>query len=744
MLLKKAFRYLLREGKFFASGKPYFLNYPAATVCNHKCVMCNLHEVRRPKDITYSDLKGIVSDPLFENIESVGLSGGEPYMKKDIVEVCEVLLDCLPSLKHFSINTNGSLPMRFEETLPTIRGLCVDKGVTFNVVLSMDGVGESHDRVRGVSGAWVQLVRSIEILKQNNMTPSILMTIHRFNWSEVFKVNKYCNDHGIVPYFGIATVIERLDNEKSFVDFSLDASQKRYLWEFFRNLSKSRGIQLNKRIWYRLLSDQLMGHTERTASCVAFNRGVYLSDDGKLSYCGVYDKAIDASVYASLLDAYSDKENSIAIRNEMAEKHCKNCMHDYQSKPTFKDLVNFLKEGVRFKQIKSLAVLPALMMPVYHNRVDVGNTNHILLYGWFGTETTGDKAIYGEIISSIRIRNPESKIDVLSSEPTYTKTTVEELDLENVRVLGRGELDRSLKKYCSIVFCGGPIMGYADLADFLWLARRAKRSGIYNLVYGVGWGPFKNLLYKKAAIKFLQLADNVLVRDEKSFETLSSYLPPSQLQHACDPAMEWVSRQPRFMHSKGKCLGVSVRELSAAFLGLKNKDEYDDFRDRYLTGIAEAIDEYVDTYNGTAKLIPMNTFYVGGDDREILSDLNSKCRNKNAVELLDGFYSPSAIVGAFDQCTHFIGMRFHSTIFAFARNIPVIGVDYIVPEGKISAFFQKIGCEDFLVKIVDFDKDDLKEKLHELVKVDAFILEEQKERLVQIKEDYRTKKLSVL
>src|SRR5690606_12474368 len=125
VLIRKTKRYLLRELKYSFSGKPYFLNYPTATLCNHKCVMCNIHEIKKRDEVEVEDLKKILSDPLFGNIESIGLSGGEPFMKKDLVEVITALVEKLKSLHHFSINSNGQLPNRIKAWLPLLKEICL-------------------------------------------------------------------------------------------------------------------------------------------------------------------------------------------------------------------------------------------------------------------------------------------------------------------------------------------------------------------------------------------------------------------------------------------------------------------------------------------------------------------------------------------------------------------------------------------------------------------------------------------
>ena len=86
--------------------KPVIINLNANDICNSKCTMCNIWKNKQGKEVTYNDLKVIFSDSLYSNVTGVGITGGEPTLREDLVELYKAGIDFLPNLKYLSIITN--------------------------------------------------------------------------------------------------------------------------------------------------------------------------------------------------------------------------------------------------------------------------------------------------------------------------------------------------------------------------------------------------------------------------------------------------------------------------------------------------------------------------------------------------------------------------------------------------------------------------------------------------------------
>ncbi len=79
--------------------------------------------------MSLADIDRVFSSGLWKNIETANVSGGEPTTRNDLVELCEVMLNRLPRLRKFGINTTGLTPHRAIPMLTKIVEMC-DKGAS--------------------------------------------------------------------------------------------------------------------------------------------------------------------------------------------------------------------------------------------------------------------------------------------------------------------------------------------------------------------------------------------------------------------------------------------------------------------------------------------------------------------------------------------------------------------------------------------------------------------------------------
>jgi hypothetical protein len=117
----------------------------------------------------------VLSSPLWKNIENANVSGGEPTTRNDLVDICRIMLDKLPRLRKFGINTTGLTPHRAIPMLTKIVELCDERGVIFSTRVSIDGVGEMHNDVRAVKRGFEKANQTIRAMQE-------LQKKHAFNF----------------------------------------------------------------------------------------------------------------------------------------------------------------------------------------------------------------------------------------------------------------------------------------------------------------------------------------------------------------------------------------------------------------------------------------------------------------------------------------------------------------------------------------------------------------------------------
>jgi MoaA/NifB/PqqE/SkfB family radical SAM enzyme len=182
----------------YALGKtlalPMNITISVSYRCNSRCKTCNVWQ--RPND----DFTLEEYDRTFASIGRDAwwftFSGGEPTLRKDLPEIIEsAYRHCRPGI--INIPTNGIqdklIPARIERILQAAPKTDVI------VNLSLDGVGEKHDVVRGVKGNFDRAMRTYAGLKElkgryKNFTLGVHTVISNFNVDEFENIYGFVRD----------------------------------------------------------------------------------------------------------------------------------------------------------------------------------------------------------------------------------------------------------------------------------------------------------------------------------------------------------------------------------------------------------------------------------------------------------------------------------------------------------------------------------------------------------------------
>ena len=179
---------------------PLNLTLTPSPRCNSRCLTCQIW-ARRENELTLDEwdrsLRSIGRSPVWFT-----LSGGEPFLYRDLVELaCLVYDHCHPSI--INIPTNGLLVDRIPGAVERIVEHC--RGTQIVINLSLDGVGEQHDRLRGVPGNFAKFEATYAALKDLARTrPRLSIGIHTVlsvhNIEDVERVYDYALSRGPDSY----------------------------------------------------------------------------------------------------------------------------------------------------------------------------------------------------------------------------------------------------------------------------------------------------------------------------------------------------------------------------------------------------------------------------------------------------------------------------------------------------------------------------------------------------------------
>ncbi|WP_456474772.1 radical SAM/SPASM domain-containing protein [Candidatus Pyrohabitans sp.] len=143
--------------------KPVQLTFFVTKRCNSRCAFCfYLSEDRREaqeEELSLEEIERFASS--MPELLWLAFSGGEVFLREDIAEIAKIFYTHTKPVIML-LPTNGLLPERIAEKTEEILKHCRRSTVT--VKLSMDGIGEGHDALRGVKGNFSKVLETYERL----------------------------------------------------------------------------------------------------------------------------------------------------------------------------------------------------------------------------------------------------------------------------------------------------------------------------------------------------------------------------------------------------------------------------------------------------------------------------------------------------------------------------------------------------------------------------------------------------
>jgi MoaA/NifB/PqqE/SkfB family radical SAM enzyme len=258
--------------------------------CNSRCMTCNVYE-RKVKIFSVDEY-----DKFLSTVGRVPywftLSGGEPFIRKDIVDIVKVVYDrCRPGI--INIPHNGSFPDTTAGRVEEMAKACPESEIIINV--SMDELGHRHDEIRGMEDNFIKATKTFESLKAlglPNLTVGIHTVISKFNVKNFPAIYK-----GLVamnPDSYITEIAEERDELQTLgtgitpsageygeaIDYLLSQVQQRRFNGFAR-------IAQSFRLEYYKLARKSVAFKTQPIACYAGWASVQISPDGDVWPCCV-------------------------------------------------------------------------------------------------------------------------------------------------------------------------------------------------------------------------------------------------------------------------------------------------------------------------------------------------------------------------------------------------------------------------------------------------------------------------
>ena len=296
--------------------------------CNLQCKHC-FGSFGKGEELSIKNIEEILETLLYIGIFQISITGGEPLLHKDIINILKLL-----RMKGFTtqITTNGTIINK-----EIISFLKVNKMFRFSI--SIEGDREYHDFIRG-KGNFDIILRNIKILQKNNIEVSVNTVLTSKNINDMEKILNILLENNINSisfshakpigeakkndYLLYSPIVDR-DKIKKVVelvrDFARKTNRQQYL---FGNIVTNNG---------NILSDSFnIKEFTQIGRCGAGSQIMTIKSDGSVVPCIFFDMALDNKINVKsnniLKDNFSDIWNNEYfryVRKIGINQKCKKC-----------------------------------------------------------------------------------------------------------------------------------------------------------------------------------------------------------------------------------------------------------------------------------------------------------------------------------------------------------------------------------------------------------------------------------
>ena len=156
-------------------GKPVSCTIQVTERCNLRCRMCGYWKNPCKDGLSINDFEEIRDRLKDLNVCVVSLSGGEPFLRKDFLDIVDVFRRDF----YTAVTTNGTL---------LSDDLCSNLNSDSCFVSVDSAIPDMHDDIRGRKGAWGTTIKGLLNLRENYKGLSgIMCVVSRLNFPERIK-----------------------------------------------------------------------------------------------------------------------------------------------------------------------------------------------------------------------------------------------------------------------------------------------------------------------------------------------------------------------------------------------------------------------------------------------------------------------------------------------------------------------------------------------------------------------------
>ncbi len=309
-------------------NRPFKLTFALTYRCNSRCKICQIWKKKPRGELKFKEIKNFFI--LNDYFNWIDLTGGEIFLRKDLLQIIEVIFQTQKNLFLFHVPTNGILTEKITRDVEKILNFNPKR---FFVSIALDGPPEVHDRLRGLKGNWRKAVETYKNLKRfnsKNFNCLFGMTLSGNNFNLIEKAYQVLkkeipnlNRHDL--HFNLAHYSPHYyQNRNLNLDLKTEIGGRLERFNRRKGFLVSGASFLEKKYQKRI---PLYLKTRQTPlPCQSLSASVFIAPKGNIYPCSIWNEKIGNLMEIDYnFNEIWKRERTLVLRKRIVEHNCPNC-----------------------------------------------------------------------------------------------------------------------------------------------------------------------------------------------------------------------------------------------------------------------------------------------------------------------------------------------------------------------------------------------------------------------------------
>lgn len=297
--------------------------------CNSRCAMCNIWQGEKQPEMDLAQFEQVLADPVFSGMERLMISGGESTLRADLHELVRLCFSRMPALRTVSMITNGLWPERAIQACEQVARLSAERGVSLSLSVSLDGLEETHNRMRNIPDAFKRTIATLDglqaMVKSYRFYLGVGTVICHWNLHEMEAFQDWCARRGLTPGFQLVGFHDTyVDNMEQQSELGFRPEDLPTLYALLESLASRRSLRNWMAFYWNDMLHMYRDGRPRSSPCPFQVDAFVLDALGNVRACETAPNVGNCLQDGTCSELYLG-ERMAASRREMIRTVCRRC-----------------------------------------------------------------------------------------------------------------------------------------------------------------------------------------------------------------------------------------------------------------------------------------------------------------------------------------------------------------------------------------------------------------------------------